>query len=90
MRPIATDDPVAWCVSQSLWLAAELRKNGWTDKLLFRVDTLADPKHIVLDSDLDLLVDFIFSDFLDFRAFACFNVYPISPTDYQAYFDFLW
>jgi len=48
MRPIATDDPLAWYVGQ---YATRLRCQKAVDliEVLFGVETLEDPSHVVLD-----------------------------------------
>jgi len=48
MRPIATDNPVAWCVSLFVTKLSCL-KAVERIKVLFEAETLWYPKHIVLD-----------------------------------------
>jgi len=51
MRPIATDDSVAWCASQSVCHAPpETCKNSWMDRcLVWSGDSWWPKEHVVLD-----------------------------------------
>jgi len=50
MRPIATDDPVAWTVSLSV-TRLSCAKTSKQIEVLVEVKTLGDPKHVLLDGD---------------------------------------
>jgi len=52
MRPIATSDPVAWCVGQTVCLPVSV-KTTERITILFGMGTLRDPRHIVLDGGPD-------------------------------------
>jgi len=51
MRSTGTDYPAAWCVSQSVCLprGCAVQKTAKRIEMLFEVNTLTDPRHIVLD-----------------------------------------
>jgi len=52
-RPIATDNPLAWCVSLPVtWLLCT--KTAKRIEVLFGVENLEDTRHTVLNGDLDL------------------------------------
>jgi len=48
-RPIATDDPVAWCINLSVMLQ-RCAKTAERIEVLYRNETPGEPRHIVLDS----------------------------------------
>jgi len=56
MRPIATDDPVAWCVSLFVCLSSGcgLCRQEHYCEVLFRVEIFGDSRHIILNGTPDL------------------------------------
>jgi len=53
MQPIATDDPVAWCVSLMSVTRLRCAKTAERIEFLFAENTFVDPRSIVSDRGVD-------------------------------------
>jgi len=55
MRPIATNDPVAWCVSFFVCHAAALCKTAERIEVMFSVEIFRGPRYVMSDGGPDPL-----------------------------------